>query len=76
MEIFTLARNKLEVTHPEIVNNIEECIKYGATGGEIISCVGKILFDLKKNQNGVYDALKKEGDEYLEMCAENGLTFE
>ncbi|MDR5591666.1 hypothetical protein [Christiangramia sp. SM2212] len=64
-KMFKIAQGKIQDSHPGIVDKIDECIRYGSTGGEITDCVGKILMDIKQEKGPVYYKLKNEINNYL-----------
>lgn len=71
-KILKKAVDKLQDKFPQVVEDIEDCISSGSTGGEIISSVGKYVKDLEFKNNEAYNILKNEIQEYLQLCKKNG----
>lgn len=71
-----ISKTKLGSVYPEVYSDINSLIECGATGGEIISSIGKYLIDLKAKNENVYLIISHEVDDYLESCFLNGFEFE
>ncbi|WP_116790380.1 hypothetical protein [Flavobacterium psychrotrophum] len=73
--ILNVAKLKFQTKFPKIVNDLEECIAAGSTGGEIIVRVGKYLYDLKNMNKIAYLEIQEEIISYLNSCRANGILI-
>ena len=68
-------KNKIGDEFPSIINDIENCIMAGSTGGEITSMVGKYLKDLEKTNLRAYNLMRNEIEDYIIGCKKEGLII-
>jgi len=73
--ILNKAKDKYSGDFDYIIQEIENCIASGSTGGEISSMVGKYLKDLKIKNNVAYLLLEKDIQSYLNECKKQGLEI-
>lgn len=73
--ILNIAKEKIEIEFPEIINDIKNCISAGSTGGEIAFIVGKYLKDMEKTNPTAYTLMRKEIEEYIIECKKEGLII-
>lgn len=70
-----VAEENFRFKHPEVIADIKDCISSGATGGEIISRVGKYLKDLEFSNKNAYLIIEDSIKNYLEICKNNGIII-
>lgn len=74
--VLKIVEYKLGEDYNNIINDLNEFISIGSTGGEISSMVGKYLKDLRITNNSAYSILKEDIDRYLLECKRHGLYIE
>lgn len=74
-KVLKAAESKLLPEFENVVQDIDDCISGGSTGGEIIGRVGKYIKDLKNTNPKAYLILKEEIDEYLTLCKKHDIII-
>lgn len=69
------ASKKIKNNERKTFLEIQNLIKSGSTGGEIISSVGGYLYILKVNDFEIYSIIYQEAEEFLKTCEDNGYDF-
>ena len=54
---------------------IEDLIKSGSTGGEILGMVAKYLLNLEAKEPRVYEVIKEDIQDYLKYCQSKGINI-
>ena len=73
--ILEIAKKRLINENMYIVDDINQCILSGSTGGEITSIVGSYLLNLKSKNFKAYQLMEDEINKFLRESKNNGLEI-
>ena len=73
--ILEIAKKRLINENMYIVDDINQCILSGSTGGEITSIVGSYLLNLKAKNFKAYQLMEDEINKFLIESKNNGLEI-
>jgi hypothetical protein len=73
--ILEIAKKRLINENMYIVDDINQCILSGSTGGEITSIVGSYLLNLKAKNFKAYQLMEDEINKFLRESKNNGLEI-
>ncbi|MEZ4909513.1 MAG: hypothetical protein R2774_01495 [Saprospiraceae bacterium] len=73
--ILEIAKKRLINENMYIVDDINQCIQSGSTGGEITSIVGSYLLNLKAKNFKAYQLMEDEINKFLRESKNNGLDI-
>lgn len=74
-DMLKIAVGKLGPENSRIIDDLNECIRAGCTGGEIDSMVGKYVKDLYIHNIDAYTVMKEDITKYLLELAKRGLII-